>query len=90
MIEEGRLRPVTVLKAGHHGSSTSSGEDFVRILKPSWVIVSYGEGNRSGHPHEEVVERFQDAGSSLLGTARMGAIELTTDGKRVRLKGYRN
>ena len=90
MIEEGRLRPVTVLKAGHHGSSTSSGEDFVRILKPSWVIFSYGEGNRYGHPHEEVVERFQDAGSSLLGTARMGAIELTTDGKRVRLKGYRN
>lgn len=51
-----------VLKAGHHGSSTSSNDFFLQSVKPSSVILSYGEGNSYGHPHSETLTRLANAG----------------------------
>lgn len=89
LLENGEIYPATVLKAAHHGSATSSGEDFVQAVRPVFCIFSYGEGNRYGHPHMEVTERFRAVGSEICRTAEMGAVEVRTDGKRIRVKGYR-
>lgn len=52
------IHNVTVLKAGHHGSQTSSSEPFVEAANPTFTIFSAGLQNRYGHPHNSVVERF--------------------------------
>lgn len=49
----------TILKAGHHGSSTSSHEDFIEQLSPETAIIQCGLNNSYGHPHEETVSTLK-------------------------------
>jgi competence protein ComEC len=70
----------TVLKAGHHGSNTSSSPAFIAAVDPEAAILSYGQDNKYGHPHFEVVESLQQAGSKIYGTAESGHIVIETDG----------
>ncbi|KOS64002.1 MBL fold metallo-hydrolase [Lysinibacillus sp. FJAT-14222] len=70
----------TVLKAGHHGSNTSSSAEFIQAVHPEVTILSYGEGNKYGHPHTEVVERLQAIGSKIYATADAGTVIVSTDG----------
>lgn len=70
----------TVLKAGHHGSNTSSSEKFIQAVHPEVTVLSYGEGNKYGHPHAEVVERLQAVGSKIYATAEAGTVIVSTDG----------
>lgn len=69
--------PVDILVAPHHGSRTSSGAAWVQQLKPRWVVFSAGYRNRYGHPAPEVVDRYLDAGSAVLNTARSGAVHFS-------------
>jgi len=62
MVRSGRLKPETVLKVGHHGSRTSSNEEFLRAVQPKAAVISVGRGNRFGHPREEVLGRLQAMG----------------------------
>lgn len=66
--------PLSVLVAGHHGSNTSSGEQFVRSTQPRHVVFSAGRDNAFGHPTQAVVRRFRRAGSCLWNTAHDGAL----------------
>ncbi len=70
----------TILKAGHHGSNTSSSVEFVQAVHPEVAILSYGEGNKYGHPHTEVVARLQAIGSKIYATAEAGTVIVSTDG----------
>jgi competence protein ComEC len=72
-----------VYKAGHHGAKSSSGAPFLRAINPQYVIVSAGEGNNYGHPHEEVLERAADMGAAVLRTDELGTIEVITDGEQM-------
>jgi competence protein ComEC len=71
------------LKVPHHGSKTSSTEEFLAAVAPSVAAVSVGEGNPFGHPAESVVERYEGAGIRLLRTDRDGAITAFTDGENL-------
>lgn len=71
-----RLKNIDLLKAGHHGSKTSSSESFVQQLHPTLTIFNAGKDNRYGHPHEEVVERFHTRGLKTLTTGEVGTIEI--------------
>lgn len=77
-----------VLKAAHHGSSTSSGEPFLRAVRPGIAILSYGEGNTYGHPSEAVVKRLREQHISIWRTAVSGAIQIRTDGSRMKIRGF--
>lgn len=68
---------IDILKAGHHGSRTSTTEAFIKHVNPKVVLISAGRQNRFGHPHPEVVERLQNQGVIILRTDLMGAIELS-------------
>ncbi len=74
-----------VLKAGHHGSRTSTGDSWMRVVRPRYVVISAGKGNSYGHPHEEVVERIRAHGAALLSTMD-GSVTLISDGKGLRIK----
>jgi len=71
---------VNVLKAGHHGSKTSSSQRFLDILKPEYVVISAGKENSYGHPHKAVLERYLNSGATVYGTFRSGTIVMKTDG----------
>ncbi|GLB58273.1 DNA internalization-related competence protein ComEC/Rec2 [Cytobacillus sp. NCCP-133] len=63
-----------VLKVGHHGSKTSSAESFVSNVKPELAIISAGINNRYGHPHPDVIARFNQHNIQILRTDVHGAI----------------
>ncbi|MFP3919146.1 DNA internalization-related competence protein ComEC/Rec2 [Lysinibacillus telephonicus] len=77
------LTNIDLLKAGHHGSKTSSSEQFVNQMKPVLTIFSAGENNRYGHPHEEVVSRFQSLGLRTFTTGKVGTIEVKVKGDKL-------
>lgn len=54
-----KLNDIEILKAGHHGSKTSTSESFLNHIKPNAIIYSAGENNAHGHPHEETVNRIK-------------------------------
>lgn len=87
LVEYG-IRPTQVLKAAHHGSKYSNTQTFLQQVRPVWGVLSYGEGNRYGHPHEEVKERLGEAGTELWETAKSGAVMVWTDGEIVRWEPY--
>jgi competence protein ComEC len=77
--------PLTILKAPHHGSATSSTPPFIRAARPAAVIFSAGRGNRFGHPAPAVMARYRDAGALIFRTDEDGAIVVDTDGTRVEI-----
>ncbi len=70
----------TILKAGHHGSKTSSGESFVKTVNPKFGIISAGRNNRYGHPHKDVVDIFMDYGVEISRTDTEGTVRFVSDG----------
>lgn len=79
MMERGDVQ-ATILKAGHHGSNTSSLPSFIEAVHPQATILSYGQDNKYGHPHVEVIDALQQVGSEIYGTAEAGTIVVKTDG----------
>jgi competence protein ComEC len=72
-----------VLKVPHHGSNTSSTEDFLKWVQPTLSIISCGEYTRFRHPSQEVIQRLQNVKSRVLTTRNEGTIVLETDGIRI-------
>ena len=76
LLRRESLGQVNVLVAGHHGSRTSSGEDFLKQIQPETAVISCGEGNRYGHPHQETLERLEAAHCQVRRTDREGRVSL--------------
>ena len=72
-----------VLKVGHHGSSTSTGDEFLEEVSPEICIIQCGAGNSYGHPHAETIEKFEAIDAEWYSTDRNGTIILYSDGKRI-------
>ncbi len=80
--------PITIVKAPHHGSATSSTDAFVAALHPAAVIFSVGRGNHFGHPAPPVVARYLSAHAVVFRTDEDGAIVLDTDGRTVAMRTW--
>jgi competence protein ComEC len=78
----------TVLKVGHHGSLTSTSEQFLAAVNPQLAIISVGPDNRFGLPCSEIMDRLADQIGSdrVYLTSTHGTIEIITDGNRLWLK----
>jgi competence protein ComEC len=72
MLTHGRLSPVTLLKVGHHGSRTSTTQEFFNATAPKDAVVSVGKGNTFGHPRYEVIARIAAARTKLYRTDEFG------------------
>ena len=77
-----------IVKVAHHGSRTSSTEDFVKATSPQYAIISVGQKSMFGHPHKEVVERWTANGAQVLTTGNCGMITVTLDGTTVTLTKF--
>lgn len=73
----------TVLKVGHHGSNTSTSYGFLREIMPAYAIISVGEGNSYGHPHDETLKTLSSADTEIYRTDLQGDIWCVSDGKTV-------
>jgi competence protein ComEC len=82
---DGKRLDVDVLKAGHHGSRTSTSDALVGLASPAYAVISAGRENRYGHPHEEVLERLARFEVETLGTYERGTIIMESDGETVRI-----
>lgn len=70
-----------VLKVGHHGSDSSSGEIFLNLVNPQTATISAGKNNRYGHPSLRVLKKLERAGAEILRTDQKGDIMLPVDNK---------
>ena len=77
-----------VIKVAHHGSATSSTENFVKVSKAKLAIISVGKQSQFGHPKPEVVERWKNTGAKVLTTGENGTISVSTDGRDLQLKTF--
>ncbi|MFC4651990.1 DNA internalization-related competence protein ComEC/Rec2 [Lactococcus nasutitermitis] len=73
---------VDVLKAGHHGSKTSSNPTFIKKIQPKLTLISVGKNNRYGHPNQETLNTFKKYHVASLRTDQHGAIKLTMKNKQ--------
>lgn len=80
---DGETLESDVLKAGHHGSKTSSSAVWLEMISPEFVAISAGEGNSYGHPAPEVLERIRVEGATILSTIEEGTIRFTSNGLSV-------
>ncbi len=82
-LESGRVPQATLFKAGHHGSATSNTAEFVQTVNPSFAVISCGKDNSYGHPHEDVLENFDQVGTRVFRTDQNGTIVAYVDADRV-------
>jgi len=75
-----------VLKVGHHGSKTSTSEEFLKEILPEIAVISVGKENAYGHPHQEVLEILSKYGIRILRTDIDGDIKFISDGRTLKIK----
>lgn len=88
MLAQGIHPASTVLKAGHHGSDTSSSEAFLEAVAPRFAVFCVGADNSFGHPNPSVLQRYEQAGITSWRTDLDGAIVFHTDGKKLSVSTY--
>ena len=79
-----------VLKVGHHGSSTSSSESFLKQVQPKYGIIMAGKDNSYGLPTQETINKLNNIGSEIYRTDEDGTIQMTSDGNTIEIKTTNN
>lgn len=72
-----------VLKVGHHGSDTSTSQEFLKSVSPKYAVISVGKDNKYGHPNESTLTTLQTAGVQTFRTDELGTIIITSDGNTI-------
>ncbi len=90
ILDAGYDVSATVLKVGHHGSSTSTSYPFLRAVAPQYAVISCGTNNSYGHPHDETLSRLRDADVTLYRTDLQGTVICRSDGKSVSFSTEKN
>ncbi len=75
-----------VLKAGHHGSRTSTSLEYAEAVSPEYAVISAGKDNTYGHPHKEVLDILKQVGAQIVSTIDLGTIRFETNGKTLEMK----
>jgi len=72
-----------VLKVGHHGSRTATGQEFLNKVHPKYAVIEVGKGNSYGHPTAQTLNRLQAIGATIYRTDQDGTIIFTSDAKTI-------
>lgn len=87
MLQEGEIQLTDVLKVGHHGSRTSSTDEFLTAVQPVFAVISAGLDNSYGLPNREVLERLASWSTVVYRTDRSGLVSIRSDGRRFYVDG---
>ena len=77
------------LKVAHHGSKTSTSEEFLREVSPEIAVISCGKNNPYHHPHQEVLKNLEDFARKVLRTDQQGDIKISSNGKNLEILNFR-
>ncbi len=77
-----------VIKVPHHGSRTSSTQEFIDATHAKYAVISVGRNSPFGHPHTDVVERWKATGANVITTGERGMISVSTDGKDLKIAAF--
>lgn len=80
LVKQGINLNSDILKIGHHGSKTSTTEDFLKKITPEIAVIQVGKNNQYGHPYSEVLERLEKFGIKIFRTDENGDIKIISDG----------
>lgn len=83
---DGKTLHSDVLKVGHHGSRTSTSQEFVGYVSPTYAVISAGKDNSYGHPHQETLDTLNQFGVQTFRTDLAGRIVVVSDGENIRVK----
>lgn len=83
ILEKGYNVSADILKLGHHGSSTSTCNDFLDAVNPKYAIVSAGKDNSYGHPHKETISKLNEKNIQTFITYDCGTVTATSDGNNI-------
>lgn len=86
-LQNGLDLSADVYKVSHHGSSTSTTDEFLQAVSPKYCVISCGAGNSYGHPHIETIEKLQLAGVEIYRTDENGTVVAVSDGKNISFPG---
>lgn len=75
-----------ILKVGHHGSKTSTDEEFVKMVNPTYAVISNGKGNKYGHPNQETLDTLAKFPIEVLRTDQVGTVIFKSVGEKFELK----
>lgn len=81
LISSGGTLHADLIKVPHHGSRTSSTQEFIDAVGAGYAVISVGRSSVFGHPHREVVERWKAGGAAVMTTGERGTISVSTDGR---------
>ena len=84
MLKKGKLQNIDVLKAGHHGSSTSTGDEFLEVTEPEYTVISCGTGNSYNHPSEKTMRKLSERKNRIFRTDLQGSITAESDGNTLK------
>lgn len=87
-VVESLKTTVDLLKVPHHGSNTSSSVEFLEKLKPKAAVISVGRNNMFGHPHGEVIKRYEENNINLYRTDKLGLIRAHLDREDFVINGF--
>jgi len=87
LVAENVFLDSDVLKVAHHGSKTSTSENFVKKVSPEAAVIEVGENNY-GHPTHEVLATLKQFGIQILRTDEDGDIKIFSDGKNLKYEGH--
>ena len=87
-LVEQNVGEVDLLKVAHHGSRYSTGEEFLAMLRPDIAVISCGEDNSYGHPHEELLRRLEATGARRYQTSESGAVSVMVRRGEVKVRWF--
>ena len=86
LCDSGQDLSADVYQVGHHGSSTSSSQEYLDAVTPEYASISCGRGNQYGHPHDETIEKLEAMGVEYYRTDLDGNITFTSDGETISVR----
>ena len=84
ILKKYNLKNIDFFKVGHHGSNTSSSEEFINSINPKYSLISVGKNNRYGHPNKEVLENLKD--SKIYRTDQDGSIMFKIKNNKLKIE----
>lgn len=88
LLNNGGTLAADVVKVPHHGSRTSSTQEFTDATQAHYAVISVARNSPFGHPHPEVVDRWKASGATVMTTGERGTISVSTDGRDLELTSF--
>lgn len=76
ILEGGEEIKAQILKIAHHGSKSSTSKEFLDFIKPTYALISCGNGNKYNHPHKETIDKLNNEGIKVFRTDQIGNVEV--------------